>query len=76
VHVKLEREEQMNTTLKTAREKSGMTQAQIAKQIGVTERAYQYYEAAKKAPRVQTALRIAKTLDSTVEDLFDTADKT
>lgn len=57
--------------LQTAREKSGKTQAQIAKEAGVTERMYQYYEADEKEPGVRTAIRIADALDTTdLRELF------
>ncbi len=56
--------------LKAAREKSGKTQAQVAKEAGVTERVYQGYEYDKNEPRVRTAIRIADALGTTVEALF------
>lgn len=59
--------------LRAAREASGKTQAQVAKEACVTERMYQYYEADTMEPGVRTAIRIAKTLNSTVEDLFGAA---
>lgn len=57
----------MNVKLRAARERSGKTQAQVAKETGVTERAYQYYESDEKEPGVRTAIRIADVLG--VEDL-------
>ena len=60
-------------TLKAAREKSGKTQAQVAKEVGITERGYQEIEAKDEYRTVRTAIRIAKALDSTVEDLFGAA---
>ena len=36
--------------LRAAREMSGKTQAQVAKEVGVAERTYQYYESAEKEP--------------------------
>lgn len=60
----------MNVTLRAAREKSGKTQAQVAKEAGIKERVYQYYEYGKKEPGVQTAIRIASALGTTVEALF------
>lgn len=66
----IEREEEMNMKLREAREGSGMTQAQVAKKANVTERTYQYYESGKKEPGVRTAIRIAKTLGTTVEEIF------
>ena len=56
--------------LKAAREKSGKTQRQVAEEAGVTWRAYQYYEADKEEPGVRTAIRIARVLNSKVDDLF------
>lgn len=63
----------MNMTLRAARRQSGKTQAQVAKEIGVAERIYQYYESAEKEPGAMTAIRIARALDSTVEALFGAA---
>lgn len=52
-----------NVRLQNAREKSGKTQAQIAKEVGVSERAYQGYEYGQKEPGVRTAIRIADALN-------------
>jgi transcriptional regulator with XRE-family HTH domain len=68
----VEREDEVNMELRATREASGKTQAQVAKEAGVTERMYQYYEANEMEPGVRTAIRIASALDSTVEDLFKT----
>ena len=59
--------------LQAARERSGKTQAQVAKEAGITEVAYQRYEYDKREPRVRTAIRIARAVDSTVESLFGAA---
>ncbi len=59
--------------LRAAREQSGKTQAQVAKEIGVSELSYQRYEYDKREPGVRTAIRIARALNSTVEDLFGAA---
>lgn len=53
--------------LKAAREKSGKTQAQVAKKARVTEAMYQRYEYALSEPGVRTAIRIADALG--VQDL-------
>ncbi len=60
----------MNTKLKNAREKTGLTQVEVAKKANITESGYQKYEYGKRIPNVQTAIKIAKALDSTVEELF------
>ena len=56
--------------LQAAREQSGKTQAQVAKEAKVSEVAYQLYEYDKREPGVRTAIRIAQALHATVEDLF------
>ena len=60
----------MNTRLRAAREVSGKTQAQVAKETGIAERAYQQYEYGQRKPNVHIAIRIARALQSTVEELF------
>ena len=57
----------MNTELRAAREKSGKTQAQVAKETGISEAQYQNIEYDKSEPRVRTAIRIANALG--VQDL-------
>lgn len=59
--------------LRAAREQSGKTQAQVAKEAKVSEVAYQLYEYGKREPGVRTAIRIARSLGRTVEDLFGAA---
>lgn len=56
--------------LRAARVASGKTQAQVAKEAGITERGYQKIEAKNEYKTIQTAIRIAKALGSTVEKLF------
>ena len=59
-----------NIKLKNIREESGLTQVQVAEKAKVSEISYQYYEAGKRLPNAHTAIRIAKALSSTVENLF------
>lgn len=56
--------------LRAARETSCKTQTQVAKEAGVDVRLYQYYEYDEKEPGVRTAIRIAKAVNSSVEELF------
>lgn len=65
-----EREEIVNIQLRAAREKSGKTQTQIAKEANISEAQYQNIEYSKSIPSVTTAIRIAKALNSSVETLF------
>lgn len=66
-----------NAKLQAAREKSGKTQAQVAKAAKVTEQMYQRYEYGRSEPGVQTAIRIADVLNVTdireFRDLFAAA---
>ena len=56
--------------LRATREQSGKTQAQVAKEVGISEVAFQMYEYGKRLPRVDIAIRIAEALGTTVEALF------
>lgn len=49
--------------LQAAREKSGKTQAQVAREAAVSERMYQSYEYGQNEPGVRTAIRIADALN-------------
>ena len=62
----------MSNPLQRKRNSVGLTQAQIAKLVGVTERSYRCYEASatarrKHKPDILTAIRIADALG--VQDL-------
>ena len=59
--------------LRAAREVSGKTQVQVAKEAQISESQYQNIEYDKCEPGVRTAIRIAKALNSTVENLFGAA---
>lgn len=61
---------EVNITLKAAREKSGKTQLQVAKEVGVTEVTYQRYEYGEREPRASTANLIAEAVGATVESLW------
>ena len=58
--------------LKAAREQSGKTQAQVAKEVGIKEQSYQKYEYDKSTPNVRTAIRIARAVGSSVVVIFET----
>ena len=59
-----------NIRLKEAREKKALTQVEVAQRAGITEVCYQRYEAGSRIPRADVAIRIARAVDGTVEDLF------
>lgn len=59
-----------NTMLLSARKRAGLTQAQLAEKASISALSYQRYEYGEREPSVDTALRIAKALGTTVERLF------
>ena len=59
-----------NETLIAARQQSGKTQKQVAKEIGIAKNAYQQYEYNNTIPNVKLANRIARTLGTTSEKLW------
>lgn len=56
--------------LRAAREASGKTQTQVAKESGINVQQYQNYEYGERRPRVDIANRIARAVNSTAEDLW------
>ena len=62
-----------NQNLIAARQRSGKTQKQAARELGIFEQAYQRYEYGAGANTIQTAIRIAKMYNTTVEKLWSTS---
>ena len=60
----------MNRRLKERRKALGLTQREVAERIGMTQNAYQAYEADKRTPNAKLAIRFAKALETTVEELW------
>ena len=59
-----------NEKLIAARKESGKTQKQVANEINIAENAYQRYEQGKVIPNVIMAMKIAKSLNTSVENLW------
>lgn len=59
--------------LRASREASGKTQAQVAKEAGITAVSYQRIEYGSQRPSLNTAILIAQAVNSTVENLFGAA---
>lgn len=59
-----------NIKLAEARNKEGLTQAEVATKADVSIRAYKLYESGERIPRADVAKLIAHALKSTVEKLF------
>ena len=65
----------MNVRLKAARETSGKTQLEVAKETGIKEVSYQRYEYGERVPNAIIISRIAKVLNTTVEALYGESTK-
>ena len=60
----------INSALKKARLNADLTQVEVANKVGISERAYQNYESGIRVPNAYVAQRIAKAVNSKVEELF------
>ena len=58
-----------NKLLREARQRAGITQKEIADHVGIAEVSYQRIEYGQR-PSLRTAIRIARTLGTTVEALW------
>ncbi len=56
--------------LKKYRKKQDLSQAKLAKMVGISETHYQNIEYGLSKPNVELALLIAQALQTTVEELF------
>ena len=62
--------EVQTSSLKQVRKSAGLTQAQLAQLTGVSRQTIIATERGDSAPSVYLALRIAKALATTVEEIF------
>src|SRR5579863_6486319 len=60
----------MTNRLASLRRSRGVAAAQLASQVGVTRQAIYAIEAGTYMPNTAVALRLARVLETTVEDLF------
>lgn len=63
-------DEGLSNNVQAARKQQGLTQADLAKRIGVSRQSINYIEAGTIAPSVALALRLSKELNKPVEELF------
>ena len=64
----------MKNTIKVERAKKNWTQAELAKNIGISRQGLNSIETGKFIPSTVLALRMAKVFDTTVEILFQLDD--
>lgn len=62
--------ERLSTTLKLQRALRGLTQAELAEMAGITRKSINAIEAGNMVPSTILALKLAKALGVTVEELF------
>ena len=55
--------------LRQLREKQGLTQKELAEELGISLRAYQYYERNEREPQLSTLIRIADYFDVSLDEL-------
>ena len=60
----------MNNCLKELREKQNLTQAQVAKEIGITQQAYSLIEKGDICPSLETAMKISKYFKKQTNKIF------
>lgn len=57
--------------LKKLRERKGISQAELAQLVGVSQAAIAQFELGTSLPNVKTAVRLAKVLGTTCEELVE-----
>lgn len=65
----------MLTRIKELRARHGLTQQQLADIVGVRRETIVLIEGGRYNPTIRLAHRIARTLDSTIDDIFIFEDK-
>ncbi len=60
----------MKTRMKELRSEVNITQEELAKQVGVRRETIIFLEKGKYNPSLRLAYRVAKALNSTIEDVF------
>lgn len=61
----------MRFTIKEARQKAGLTQAELSRRSGVAQGKISEYESGNSLPRIDSAMRIAKVLNKKIEELIE-----
>lgn len=62
--------EKFNENLKLARERKGISQKDMAENIGVAKSTYSLYESGNREPNVQTIKKIADILNVSADELL------
>ena len=62
--------DKFNENLRTARERKGLSQKDMAESIGVAKSTYSLYESGNREPNVQTIKKIADILNVSADELL------
>ena len=62
--------ERLTTTMRVHRARLDLTQAELAERAGITRKSINAIEAGQMVPSTLLALKLARTLGVTVEELF------
>lgn len=60
----------MKTRIKELRARAGLTQEELAQQVGVRRETIVFLEKGKYNPSLKLAYKVARTLGSTIEEVF------
>ena len=60
----------MKTRIKELRARAGLTQEELAQQVGVRRETIVFLEKGKYNPSLKLAYRVARALGSTIEEVF------
>lgn len=63
-------ENHFNLNLRSAREKKGLSQKEVAEAVGVAKSTYSLYESGNREPNVQTIKKIASVLNTSADELL------
>ena len=64
----------MKNKIAEFRKAQNLTQRQLAEKLNIYYQVFQRWENGERAPTVETALRLARVLNTTVEELFQLED--
>ena len=62
--------EYLANTISARRQHLNMTQEELAQRIGVARPTIVFYEQGLRRPDIETAMRLARALECTVDDLY------
>ncbi len=67
-------EKSIGYNIKKLRQRSGMTQLQLAKEMGVSKQLISAYETGRVTPSHDVLIKLSKTLGTSMNDLFSDKD--